>query len=137
MGKTTLLRRSVARARETRGIVLSAEGSARQSLSSSFRRSLERAQHELDSPPARLKAAIESAVRALPEATIELPHDLGGLTLKPKRAKPSRSMIEAIETLNEEAKKHKRYLVFAIDEIQAVPYGGSCPNSWCMKRPAS
>jgi len=120
MGKTALLRRSI-RNRDTKPIVLYAEGSEEQSLAAAFRRSLERASGELKSAPDRLKSTIDSIVRKFPKTSFELPHEMGAIAIEGSKAEEqTRPFIDAIYELNEAAAKHGRFLVFAIDEIQTV-----------------
>jgi len=120
MGKTALLRRSI-RNRDTKPIVLYAEGSEEQSLAAAFRRSLERASGELKSAPDRLKSTIDSIVRKFPKTSFELPHEMGAIAIEGSKAEEQPSpFIDAIYELNEAAEKHGRFLVFAIDEIQTV-----------------
>jgi AAA+ ATPase superfamily predicted ATPase len=120
MGKTALLRRSI-RNRDTKPIVLYAEGSEEQSLAASFRRSLERASGELRSAPDRLKSTLDSIVRKLPKASFELPHEMGAIAIEGNKVETGpKPFIDAIFELNEAAAKHDRFLAFVIDEIQTV-----------------
>jgi hypothetical protein len=121
MGKTALLRRCVTEAEGANAVVLYAEASPELRLAATLRRSLEHAKRQYVGLRGKIKAAFEATIRALPEATFELPHELGGIKLNPAQApsdRPHESFIEALETLNAEVRRHERFLVFAIDEVQ-------------------
>ena len=119
MGKTALLRQCVAEAEARRGVVLYSEASRENPLSSSLRRSLEHAKTRFRSIPRKIQTALEAAIKSLPEATYELPSDLGGIKLAPPSLAPRReSFVEALETLNAEVRRDHRFLLIAIDELQ-------------------
>jgi AAA ATPase-like protein len=119
MGKTALLRRCVAEAEARRGVVLYSEASRDNALATSLRRSLEHAKTRFASIPRKMKTALDSAIRALPEATYEFPGELGGVKLAPPSLAPRReSFVEALESLNAEVRRDGRFLVIAIDEVQ-------------------
>jgi hypothetical protein len=119
MGKTALLRQCVMDAEARRGVVLYSEASRENHLSTSLRRSLEHAKTRFASIPRKVKAALDAAIKALPEATYEFPHDLGGVKLAPPSLAPSReSFVEALESLNAEVRRDERFLLIAIDEVQ-------------------
>lgn len=119
MGKTALLRQCVEDAEAARGVVLYSEASRENHLSTSLRRSLEHAKSRFASIPRKVKAALDAAIRSLPEATFQLPNDLGGLKLAPPSLAPNReSFVEALEALNAEVRRDGRFLLIAIDEVQ-------------------
>lgn len=119
MGKTALLRRCVAEAKKMGGVVLSAEASTTTSLPTLMRRSLETSKREFASLPDRIKGTIDAAIQAMPEATFELPEQMGGVKLKAhEHVKDHERFRDVIEDLNAAVRKKGRFLVFAIDEIQ-------------------
>jgi hypothetical protein len=121
MGKTALLRRCVSEAEDSGAVVLYAEASPELRLAATLRRSLEHAKRQYASLRGKIKTAFEAAIRALPEATFELPHEMGGIKLNAAPApsdKRHESFVEALETLNAEVRRHGRSLAFAVDEIQ-------------------
>ena len=121
MGKTALLRQCVIDAEGLGAVVLYAEASPELRLAATLRRSLEHAKKQYASLRGKIKAAFEATIRALPEATFELPHEMGGIKLSAPLdpdQKRHESFVEALETLNAEVRKHERFLVFAIDEVQ-------------------
>jgi len=118
MGKTALLRRSVSAAEEIGAVVLYSEASKETSLTAALKRSIEHAKTQYAAIPTKIKKAFDAAIRALPTATYELPGDAGGITLEPRRAEAHEGFVEALETLNAEVRRHDRFLLLAIDEIQ-------------------
>lgn len=118
MGKTALLRHSVSAAEDMGAVVLYTEASKEMSLAAALRRSLEHAKAQYASVPAKIKRAFDAAIRALPKATYELPGDGGGITLEARHVEHHEGFVEALETLNAEVRRHDRFLLFAIDEIQ-------------------
>jgi hypothetical protein len=120
LGKTALLRRAL-RVSVPEAIVLYAEGSEYQTLAMSFRRGLERAAASLSGGPDRLRASLDGALRRLPKASFELPHDMGVVALEGRDvAESPKLLIDTIYELHDAAAKHGRFLLFAIDEIQTV-----------------
>ena len=122
MGKTALLRRCVTDAEDSGAVVLYAEASPELRLAATLRRSLEHAKRQYASLRGKIRSAFEATIRALPEATFELPHEMGGIKLaaphEPAEQQRHESFVEALETLNAEVRRHARFLVFAIDEVQ-------------------
>jgi len=119
MGKTALLRRCVAEAKKMGGVVLAAEASPSASLSTLMRRSLETSKREFASLSDRIKGTLDAALRAMPEATFELPDKMGGVKLTAhEHVKDHERFRDVIEDLNAAIRKKGRFLVFAIDEIQ-------------------
>jgi hypothetical protein len=101
--------------------VLYSEASRENALATSLRRSLEHAKTRFSSIPRKVKAALDAAIRALPEATYEFPGELGGIKLgppPPTLAPRRESFVEALESLNAEVRRDGRFLLIAIDEVQ-------------------
>jgi len=121
MGKTALLRRSIAEATEEGYVVLFAEGSHYQNLASLFRRSLASAKDHLATLPVKLREAVAAAIRALPKTSLELPHEMGSINLEAIEKTADIPLVDAIADLNRAAHKHHRCVVIAIDEVQMVP----------------
>jgi hypothetical protein len=119
IGKTALLRRCVSDAEAEGAVVLYTEAARETHVSAALRRSLEHAKRHYASIPKKIKAALDAAIRALPEATYEFPHELGGVKVG-IAAPPTRdeSFVEALETLNAETRANGRFLLIAIDEVQ-------------------
>ncbi len=105
MGKTVLLRRASAEARADGGIVISAEASRQEPLTISLRDGLERAQSTIASLPDRLRQTMGKVVKAI------------ALSGAGQDGAPKRFPV-LLRELNDQARKHARYLLFAIDEIQ-------------------
>ncbi len=119
MGKTSLLRRCAADATEAGAVVLYTEASRETHFAASLRRSLEHAKSRYGSLPVKLRGAFDAAIRTLPKATFALPGEAGTIGLEIARAPASHeSFVEALEALNAAVRRHDRYLLFAIDEIQ-------------------
>ncbi len=118
MGKTALLRRSISDAEEQAAVVLYTEASVETSLGATLRRSLEHAKGRYASLPAKIARALEATIRALPKTTYELPGEAGGITLEPRAAQTHEGFVEALERLNAEVRRHDRFLLVAVDEIQ-------------------
>jgi DNA-binding MarR family transcriptional regulator/type II secretory pathway predicted ATPase ExeA len=118
MGKTALLRYSVAAAEELGAVVLYSEASTETSLAAALRRSLEHAKAQYAPIPAKIRKAFDVALRSLPKATYELPGDAGGITFEAPRGEHHEGFVEALETLNAEVRRHDRFLLLAVDEIQ-------------------
>ncbi len=60
---------------------------------------------------------------ALPRASLELPNDIGTVSLS-ARHKEDVEFVHALEELNDATRQHGRHLVFAIDELQEAPVDG-------------
>ncbi len=122
MGKTALLRRCVSEARKAGAVALYAEASHETSLATLMRRSLETSKKEFASVSDRIKGTLDDALRAIPQASFELPEHLGDVRLSPrKRVAKHEAFRDAIEDLNSAVRKKSRFLVIAIDEIQETP----------------
>ncbi|HEV3155743.1 MAG TPA: ATP-binding protein [Candidatus Baltobacteraceae bacterium] len=121
MGKTAVLRRCLTHARESGGIVLSAEASRELHLATILRQGLERAKNDVASIPKKLKDTFDRFLDTLPEASYELPGELGGVKLSKRRKVDESPLADTLESLNAEVRKHGRFLVFAVDEIQECP----------------
>lgn len=120
VGKTALLRRIVARARREDALVVAMEATRREPFAAMLRAGLESVHERLGNVPEKLKSALEAAARALPKASYELPGGGGAVTLSAPMAAPPEqaTLIALLRDLNAEARKHGRYLLFAIDELQ-------------------
>ncbi len=122
MGKTALLRRCVNEARNADAIVIHAEASDSEPLAETLKRGLERAKKDVASLPQRLKASMDAVIKAIPRASLALPGEMGSVELaandKDNLATP---FIDVLEELNAAVRKHDRFLVFAIDELQEAP----------------
>jgi hypothetical protein len=123
MGKTALLRRCIADASAGGAIVVYAETSKSEPLSATLRLSLERARRASASLPQKVKSSLDTVIESLPNASFELPHGLGSVPITAKH-KDDDTFVEALEELNDATRRHGRYLVFAIDEIQEAPVEG-------------
>jgi hypothetical protein len=123
MGKTALLRHSIADASATNAVVVYAEASSTEPIATTLRQGLERARRDSASLPQKLKSGVDKVLEALPAASFELPHDLGAVSLS-ARHKEDAAFLSALEDLNEATRRHGRHLVFAIDEIQDAPVEG-------------
>ncbi|HEX3463265.1 MAG TPA: ATP-binding protein [Candidatus Elarobacter sp.] len=122
MGNTALLRRCVQDARANGGIVIYAEASDTEPLSETLRRGLERAKKDVESLPKRLKATVDAVIKTIPRASVALPGDMGTVELSSRQPDDSTSaFIDILEELNSAVRRHGRFLVFAIDEIQDAP----------------
>ena len=119
--KTVLLRRAATDARNGRGIVIYAEGSRREPFTMSLRDGSEAAQGSAASLPERLKRGIERLLRALPKPEYELPDGAGAIGLGDPEQPVAKRLSTELRELNEQARKHDRYLAFLIDEIQETP----------------
>ncbi len=119
MGKTALLRRIAARARREDALVVAMEATRRELFAAVLRAGLEAAHERLGNVPEKLKRALESAARALPKPSYELPGGGGSITLSASASAPEQAaLITLLRAVNAEARKHGRYLLFAIDELQ-------------------
>jgi hypothetical protein len=121
MGKTVLLRRAAAGARTGHALVIYAEGSRREPLTTSLRDGLEAAAQSAASLPRRLKRGIDNVLRALPKPEYELPDGTGAIGFADPEQPGTKRFSTELRELNEQARKHYRYLAFFIDEIQEAP----------------
>lgn len=118
MGKTVLLRRGVAEIRAHGGIVLSAEAGQNFPLGYAFARSLDTAREDLKRLPTKIKDGIGKALDYL-HPSFDLPHDGGAISLSPSDQRRSqRSMVQALDEINQLARAHGHFLVIALDEAQ-------------------
>jgi hypothetical protein len=126
MGKTVLLRRCIADAKEGGAIVISGEATRAEPLAVTLKRGLERAQHESASLQQKLKTGFDKVLAVLPKASYELPNDMGAVSLGGSHASDEspKELVSALEDLNDTVRNHGRYIVFAIDEIQDAPVDG-------------
>jgi DNA-binding MarR family transcriptional regulator len=123
MGKTALLRHCIADASAANAIVVYAEASDNEPIALSLRRGLERARRESASIHQKVKSGFDKVLEALPAASFELPHGLGAISLSARHEEDA-AFLSALDDLNDATRRHDRYLVFAIDEIQDAPIEG-------------
>jgi hypothetical protein len=123
MGKTVLLRRL----REDPGsatVALALEVGIGQTLVSMVREKLEDLTAGLAGPASKFSRALETAMRHIPKAKFELPHDAGAISISaedPEAERPDlRSLAELLKVANRAAHDAKRYLTITIDEVQDV-----------------
>jgi Cdc6-like AAA superfamily ATPase len=123
MGKTALLRRGVADAREVGGLCIVAEADQELRFGDVMRRELEAARTGMEAVSKRLTQALSTIVEHLPKISYEQPNEAGSVAIS-GAGSVDESMIrnDALEDtllkLNEELRKDDRFLVIAIDEIQ-------------------
>ncbi len=119
MGKTVVLERVLGLARNERAIVLFAEASRQIPLFSRLRETVQTQLRASEGAPKKIARALEGVLAALPRAKYELPHDMGAVTLEgQKTEEESRPFISSLADLNFEARRHGRFLVIGIDEVQ-------------------
>jgi hypothetical protein len=123
MGKTALLRHSIAEASASDAVVIYAEASNIEPLPTTLRQGLERARRASASLPQKVKSGLEKVIEALPNASFELPHELGAVALSATH-KQDATFVDSLEELNDAVRRHGKHLVFAIDEIQSAPIAG-------------
>lgn len=122
MGKTALLRRCARDARQQDAIVVYAEATDSEPLHESLRRGLERASRDVESVPHKLKTSLDSIIRAMPRAAIELPGGIGSVELRAAEEEDRPlPFVDVLHELNEAVRKHDHALVFAVDELQDAP----------------
>ena len=115
VGKTATLHVGAAEAIKRRGLVLSAEASRDESLLASFASSLERAERDTHGLTRPLRDALAAARKIC--LTYEPPGDVGALELSVKSDQGTTTLRKAIHDLNETVRRHNRYLVLAVDEM--------------------
>ncbi len=123
MGKTVLLRAAIGEARALGGIVIPIEASREIPLGASLRTGLEDAQRDTASLPAKLKGAMDALLTRVPRTSFTLPNEMGAIALE-AAAVPERELYRGLEDLNDDVRKHEKFLVFAIDEVQETPVAG-------------
>ena len=121
MGKTVLLRRL----REEPGastVALALEVGIGQSLVSMVREKLEDLTASVEGPGPKFSRALETALRHIPKAKFDLPHDAGAIEIAAGNPDPERpdlrSLSELLNAANRAAHGAKRYLTITIDEVQ-------------------
>ncbi|MGD0473876.1 MAG: ATP-binding protein [Candidatus Velthaea sp.] len=128
MGKTALLRQCVSEARAAGGLAITAEADKTLRFTDVMRRELAAALSGSESLPKRLASAIGYLAERLPRISYELPHSAGSVSLASANAtdeEPVRSdsLEDVLLTLNEQLRRHGRFLLIALDEIQESPTG--------------
>ena len=120
MGKTATLRKIVMNGDE-RAVVLSAEASPDIPTSVALRSSLEKARAANASLGTRLRHAFTTVLGALP--AISVGNDAASVTVtgRGSEAEIPEPFAGSLAELNDELRRHERYLVIAIDEIQETP----------------
>ena len=117
MGKTALLRRCVAIAREDGAVVVSIEATTDVPMTGALAEGIAEAKRQV-SLGARIRGAVDDIRRALPGASIDLPNDMGKIELDLRGSENPLPLKRALEDLNEAARRRGSYLVLAIDELQ-------------------
>jgi hypothetical protein len=117
MGKTALLRRFAAIAREDGAVVVSIEATTGVPMAGALAEGIADAKKQI-SLSARIRGAVDDIRRALPGASIDLPNDMGKIELDLRGGEHPLPLKRALEDLNEAARRRGSYLVLAIDEIQ-------------------
>lgn len=117
MGKTALLRRGAALAREDGAVVVSVEASEAEPLSRALAAGLERATREA-SLAVRLRDALGGLLKVLPSASYELPGHMGAIELDARGSNERVPFYRALTELNDAVRARDSYLVLALDEVQ-------------------
>jgi hypothetical protein len=117
MGKTALLRRCIAIAREDGGVVVGIEATSAQPMSVALAEGINEAKRHV-SMTARFREAVEGIRKALPAAAFDLPNDMGKIELDLRGSEVQPPLRRALEELNDAVRARGSYLVLAVDEIQ-------------------
>ena len=117
MGKTALLRRCMAIAREDGGVVVGIEATSAQPMSVALAEGINEARRHV-SMTARFRDAVEGIRKALPAAAFDLPNDMGKIELDLRGSEVQPPLRRALEELNDAVRARGSYLVLAVDEIQ-------------------
>lgn len=117
MGKTALLRRALAMARDDRAVVLEIEASPDMPLALSLADGLAAAKQHV-SISARIRAVLDGLRRVMPSAALDLPSDMGTIELNLRSRETVAPLRIALDDLNAAVRARDLYLVIAIDEIQ-------------------
>jgi hypothetical protein len=124
MGKTALLRRVAADARESGGITIVGEADRSLRFGEVMRRELAEALTRSESLPSRLGSVIRRAIEKLPKISYEIPHGAGSLQITGNETpaaddlKANDSLEDLLLMLNEQLHHHGRSLTIGLDEIQ-------------------
>lgn len=126
MGKTALLRRCIADAEAADAVVISGEATRDEPLGKTLFAGLQRARRQNATLGKKLRTGFDAIIESLPRPSFELPGEMGSIVLEPSdgREEPLPDTLDALDELNALVRGHKRYLVFAIDEIQEAPVAG-------------
>jgi hypothetical protein len=117
MGKTALLRRCMAIARDDGAVVVGIEASAATPMAGALAEGISEAKRHV-SLTARFRDAVEGMRRVLPSAAFELPNDMGKIELDLRGTEDIPPLRRALEELNDAVRTRGGYLVLAVDEIQ-------------------
>jgi hypothetical protein len=116
MGKTALLRRCMALARDDGAVVVGIEATAATPMAGALAEGIREAKRHV-SLTARFRDAVEGVRKTLPAAAFELPNDMGKIELD-LRGGEQPPLRRALEELNDAVRRRGGYLVLAVDEIQ-------------------
>lgn len=117
MGKTALLRRCMALAREDGAVVVGIEATSATPMAKALAEGIGEAKRHV-SLSARFRDAVEGIRKALPAAAFELPNDMGKIELDLRGTEEQTPLRRALEELNDAVRSRGSYLVLAVDEIQ-------------------
>jgi hypothetical protein len=117
MGKTALLRRCMAIARDDGAVVVGIEASRATPMAAALAEGIGEAKRHV-SLTARFRDAVEGIRKALPSAAFELPNDTGKIELDLRGTEEVPPLRRALEELNDAVRNRGGYLVLAVDEIQ-------------------
>ena len=117
MGKTALLRRCASIARDDGAVVIYIEATAGVSMAGSLAEGIADAKNQV-SVGSRIRGAVDGIRRALPNASFDLPNDMGKIELDLRGGEKRQPLKQALEDLNDAVRRRDSYLVLAIDEIQ-------------------
>jgi hypothetical protein len=117
MGKTALLRRCIAIAREDGAVVVAIEATSATPMSQALAEGVGEAKRHV-SVAARFRDAVEGIRKVLPTAALDLPNDLGKIELNLRGGEEQPLLRRALDELNDAVRRRGSYLVLAVDEIQ-------------------
>jgi hypothetical protein len=117
MGKTALLRRCMAMAREDEAVVVGIEATEAVPLAAALAEGVAAARRQV-SLLARFRDAVDGIRKALPSATYDLPGDLGEIELSLRGSDDQPPIRRVLTSLNDIVRQRGSYLVLAVDEIQ-------------------
>jgi hypothetical protein len=126
MGKTALLRRCIADAEADGAVVIYGEATHDEPLGTTLFAGLQRARRANATLGEKLHAGFDAIVESLPTPSFNLPGEVGSISLERgnEREEKIPDNFDTLDELNELIRRNKRYLVFAIDEVQEAPIAG-------------